>query len=194
MLPVRARLSGVTRKVSSNSIHTLPCSDEHKNSPSSRLRENRFQPQHKAERCVLSFGCKTKVSETTIQEAKAQNVAIPTTPLSFQAKAIQPIFSYRRNQCAAIGLDSRRSAGTDRQTAEQSERHTHVVRLRKTVRHWLVATLGYWAKSMALHGQHTCYCRQEQFQYATGTTPNCAKRTPQAATKHRTASRYGEIE
>lgn len=142
MLPVRARLSGVIRKVSSNSIHTLPCSDEHKNSPSSRLRENRFQPQHKAERCVLSFGCKTKVSETTIQEAKVQNVAIPTTPLSFQAKAIQPIFSYRRNQCAAIGLDSRRSAGTDRQTAEQSERHTHVVRLRKTVRHWFGCDVG----------------------------------------------------
>lgn len=43
-------------------------------------------------------------------------------------------------------------------------------------------------------GNNTCYCRQEQFQYATGTTPNCAKRTPQAATKHRTASRYGGIE
>lgn len=194
MLPVRARLLRVTQKVSSNSIHTLLCSDEHKNSPSGGLRENRFQPHHKAERCVLSLGCKTEVAETTIQEAKTPNVAIPTTPLSFQAEAIQPIFSYRRNQCATIGLDSRRSAGTDRQTAGQSERHTHVGRLRKTVRHWLVATLGYWAKSMAIHGQHTCYCRQEQFQYASGTTPNCAKRTPQAATKHRTASRYGGIE
>lgn len=36
------------------------------------------------------------------------------------------------------------------------------------------------------NGQHTCYCRQEQFQYATGATPNCAKQTPQAATKPKT--------
>ena len=30
------------------------------------------------------------------------------------------------------------------------------------------------------------YCRQERVQYATGTTPNCAKQTPQAATKPKT--------
>lgn len=98
--------------------HTLLCSDEHKNPLSGGLRENRFQPQHKAERFVLSFGCKAEASETTFQEPKPPNVAIPTTPLPFPAEAIQPIFSYRRNQCTTIGLDSRRSAGTDRQAAE----------------------------------------------------------------------------
>jgi hypothetical protein len=118
LFPVRARLLRVTQKVSSNSIHTLLCSDEHKNPPSGGLRENRFQPQHKAERFVLSFGCKAEASETTFQEPKPPNVAIPTTLLPFQAEAIQPIFSYRRNQCTTIGLDSRRSAGTDRQAAE----------------------------------------------------------------------------
>ena len=34
--------------------------------------------------------------------------------------------------------------------------------------------------------QRTYYCRQERVQYATGTTPNCAKQTPQAATKPKT--------
>ncbi|RGT34252.1 hypothetical protein DWX38_04480 [Bacteroides clarus] len=34
--------------------------------------------------------------------------------------------------------------------------------------------------------QRTYYCRQERVQYATGTTPNCAKQTPQAATKAKT--------
>lgn len=34
--------------------------------------------------------------------------------------------------------------------------------------------------------QRTYYCRQEPFQYATGTTPMCAKQTPQAATKPKT--------
>lgn len=118
LFPVRARLLRVTQKVSSNSIHTLLCSDEHKNRPSDGLRENRFQPQHKAERFVLSLECKAEASEAAFKNPKTPNVAIPTTPLPFPAEAIQPIFSYRRNQCATIRLDSQRSAGTDRQAAE----------------------------------------------------------------------------
>ena len=61
-------------------------------------------------------------------------------------------------------------------------------------RHWLVTTLGYWAKYPPVlwlctdqrPTLHTYYCRQEPFQYATGTTPMCAKQTPQAATKPKT--------
>ena len=118
LFPVRARLLRVTQKVSSYSIHTLLCSDEHKNPLSGGLRENRFRPQHKAERFVLSLGCKVEPSETSFQEPKTPNVAIPTTLLPFPAEAIQPIFSYRRNQCTTIRVDSRRSTGTYRQAAE----------------------------------------------------------------------------
>ncbi|EXY97932.1 hypothetical protein M066_4747 [Bacteroides fragilis str. I1345] len=58
--PARARFSGVTRKVSSYSIHTLLCSDEHKNPSEDGLRENRFRPQHEAAWCALSLGCKDR--------------------------------------------------------------------------------------------------------------------------------------
>ena len=93
--------------------------------------------------CVLSLGCKTEVSETTIQEAKAQNVAIPTTPLSFQAKAIQPIFSYRRNQCAAIGLAAEgRQEQTDKQPDNPNGIRTSVDCERPSdigwLRHWAI--------------------------------------------------------
>ena len=92
MFPVRARLLRVTQKVSSNSIHTLLCSDEHRNPPSGRLRENRFQPQHKAERFVLSLGCKAEASETTFQKTKPPNVTIPTTPRHFRQKLYNRYF------------------------------------------------------------------------------------------------------
>ena len=44
----------------------------------------------------------------------------------------------------------------------------------------------YGSAGINVPTQRTCYCRQERFQYATGTMPNCAKRTPQAATKPKT--------
>ncbi|MBP3642517.1 hypothetical protein DW750_15300 [Bacteroides sp. AM28-6] len=74
--------------------------------------------------------------------------------------------------------------------------------IRAAYARWSVPTLGYWAKypsgSMALHGltSNTAYLllSARWFQYATGTTPNCAIQTPQAATKLQTVSRYGGIE
>lgn len=100
MLPVRARLSGVTRKVSSYSIHTLLCSDEHKNPPEGRLRESRFQPQHKAERFAMSLECEE--TRGLFRSKKRQTLLFRHYKLLSPAEAIQPIFSYCRNQCTTI--------------------------------------------------------------------------------------------
>lgn len=56
--PARARFSGVTRKVSSYSIHTLLCSDEHKNPSEDGLRESRPRPLRRTLRRALSLGGK----------------------------------------------------------------------------------------------------------------------------------------
>lgn len=53
-----AWFSGVTRKVSSNSIHTLLCSDEHKNPSEDGLRESRPRPLRRTLRRALSLGGK----------------------------------------------------------------------------------------------------------------------------------------
>ena len=68
--PARARLSGVTRKVSSYSIHTLLCSGEHKNPSEDGLREEPIRPQHKAAWCALSLGCKCRGFGSRISEAE----------------------------------------------------------------------------------------------------------------------------
>ena len=54
----------------SNSIHTLLCSDEHKNPPEDGLRENRSRPQHEAARCALSLGCKGRGFRDGFSEAE----------------------------------------------------------------------------------------------------------------------------
>lgn len=64
------RFSGVTRKVSSYSIHTLLCSDEHKNPSEDGLRENRSRPQHEAAWYALSLGCKGRGFRDGFSEAE----------------------------------------------------------------------------------------------------------------------------
>lgn len=72
VLPVRARLLRVTQKVSSNSIHTLLCSDEHKNPTEVGLRKNGFRPLHEAVRYALSFGCKAEIPRLLFRVLKRQ--------------------------------------------------------------------------------------------------------------------------
>lgn len=127
LLPVRARLLRVTQKVSSNSIHTLLCSDEHKNPPSGGLRENRFQPQHKAERFILSLGYKAEASETTFQKTKLPNVTIPTTPRHFRQKLYNRYFlTVETNVRPSVWTAEGRREQTDKQPNNPSGIRTSV--------------------------------------------------------------------
>ena len=95
--PVRVRLSGVTRKVSSYSIHTLLCSVEHKHPSSDGLRKSRYRPLYKAAQYILLLRCKVEASEATFQRSKRQ-------PL---AKTIHAIFC----PCRSIAVKSCRFPG-----------------------------------------------------------------------------------
>ena len=68
--PPRSTLFPYTTLFRSNSIHTLLCSDEHKNPPEDGLRENRSRPQHEAARCALSLGCKGRGFRDGFSEAE----------------------------------------------------------------------------------------------------------------------------
>ena len=70
--PRQGKAFGVTRKVSSNSIHTLLCSDEHKNPTEVGLRKNGFRPLHEAVRYALSFGCKAEIPRLLFRVLKRQ--------------------------------------------------------------------------------------------------------------------------
>ena len=106
MFPVRARLLSVTQKVSSNSIHTLLCSVEHKNPPSDGFGRIDFNHNIKPSDSSCRLDAKPRLPRRLFKNKTAKcHHSDNTTP--FPAEAIQPIFSYRRNQCTTIELDSR---------------------------------------------------------------------------------------
>ena len=115
--PVRAKLSGVTRKVSSYSIHTLLCSVEHKNPSLDGFWEYRFPPSMNRE-CILLLGGNIAVSPSAFQRLKTPNAAIRRHYLLPLTKRYKYRFSlvflpYELTQGGSIGTYGSRAKPTN---------------------------------------------------------------------------------